>query len=312
MSLQHEPERPITTVAKLCRCSPDSVRSALRRLTEIGVLGGVVPLVNLTALGYLDILFLISLDPQVALERERILDALVADPRTSWVASLGGDFEIALLIPTRSAEDAWRVLESLSRKLGPFVRKKLVAIRRSFTAYGRRHLAPHLQHPKPLVIRDAGTTVELDAFDRRLLSYLSAGGENSARSVARRFGVAHATIDRRIQKMRKLGVIAGFIYRVNPAPLGVSTYRLMVSCAGIDPDGSQILRTCCDEMPNVIKLYENVGSWDYEIEVDATVAEDVQRISAHISRKLGRRVERIGMYQLFRQLKYVGYSSALE
>jgi DNA-binding Lrp family transcriptional regulator len=307
VAVQHAPLEPLSKLKKICGHSPEVIRNSIKKLTDSGVLGGITPLVNLKPLGYLDLQVFFSLSPETAHNRAKIVEALVADNRIAWVATLGGEFEIGILVPALSAESAWGVLEDLSKKLGPFVGEKSVVIRRSFTAYGRRHLAPHLPPPKPLTIRDVGKPYRADKLDLQILSTISREHIDSARKVAEAIGVAHATVDRRIEKLKEAGIIAGMIYRVNPSPLGLHTFRIMVATKGINPRCTALVREFCDTTPSVIKLFENVGAWDYEIEIDAPVAEEVQILLAQLSLKLEPFAERVSMYQLFRQLKYSGY-----
>lgn len=310
VALQHSPLEPLPKIARRCGHSVESIRRTVARLSERGVLGGIAPLVNLKPMGFLDVQVFFSWAPEFSSQRELILKGLIEDDRIAWVATLGGEFDVGILIPSRSAEAAWAVLEDLGTRFGSFIGRKSIAMRRSFTAFGRRHLAPRVEAPRPFTLRDTGVVHEADPLDLAILATLSRGSDLSAREVARALGVAHATVDRRIVGLQNSGVIAGWIYRVNPGPLGLHTYRLMIATKGLDPQRSARIAQFCTVTPSVIKCFENIGPWDYEIEVDAREAEHVQALIGTLTKAIGPALDRVSAFQLFRQHKYHGYPFA--
>jgi DNA-binding Lrp family transcriptional regulator len=119
----------------------------------------------------------------------------------------------------------------------------------------------------------------LDETDRRLLSALREDGRMPVAELARRLGVARATVTARIDRLTASGTIVGFTVRVRDEldPLEVRAMTL-IEVEGRTTDN--VIRELRG-LPEIRSLHTTNGGWDLVAELGAETL-------AHFDRVLGR------------------------
>lgn len=123
------------------------------------------------------------------------------------------------------------------------------------------------------------TTAVLDDLDRRLLSALREDGRMPVAALARRLGVARATVTSRIDRLVEAGTIIGFTVRVRDEldPLAVRAMTLIEVEGRTTDDVIRQLRG----FPEIRSLHTTNGGWDLVAELGAETL-------AHFDGVLGR------------------------
>lgn len=103
--------------------------------------------------------------------------------------------------------------------------------------------------------------------------------------IARRVGVAPATVHERLAKLRRAGVVQGFSVRLDPMLLGYTVTALIHLRTGL---ADQVERTVADlrAIPEVEEVHVVTGEYDLAVKVRA-------RDSAHLQDLLVNRIHRV-------------------
>jgi DNA-binding Lrp family transcriptional regulator len=119
----------------------------------------------------------------------------------------------------------------------------------------------------------------LDEIDRRLLSALREDGRMPVVELARRLGVARATVTSRLERLTASGTIVGFTVRVRDEtdPLAVRAMTL-IEVEGRTTD--KVIRELRG-FPEIRSLHTTNGGWDLVAELGAETL-------AHFDQVLGR------------------------
>lgn len=119
----------------------------------------------------------------------------------------------------------------------------------------------------------------LDELDRRLLSALREDGRMPVVELARRLGVARATVTSRLERLTASGTIVGFTVRVRDEtdPLAVRAMTL-IEVEGRTTD--KVIRELRG-FPEIRSLHTTNGGWDLVAELGAETL-------AHFDQVLGR------------------------
>jgi len=127
--------------------------------------------------------------------------------------------------------------------------------------------------------------VKLDDLDRAVLAALQENGRMALSEIARRTGVAPATVHERLAKLRRAGVVLGFFTRVNPAFLGYTVTALIHLRTEL---ADQVERTIADlrAIPEVEEVHVVTGEYDLVVKMRA-------RDTAHLQELLVNKVHRV-------------------
>jgi len=101
---------------------------------------------------------------------------------------------------------------------------------------------------------------ELDDEDRKILRALVLDARASHRKVAAKTGLSLATVNRRVHRLEKAGVLKGYSARVEPTAVGWN----MTAIIGLRIDKGHIreVQKAVAKDPRVFGVYDVTGEWD--------------------------------------------------
>ncbi len=126
---------------------------------------------------------------------------------------------------------------------------------------------------------DRANKTQADDTDRRLLSLLRENARAPATELARRLGLSRTTVQSRIERLERTGIIAGYTVRVaDEHEHGLIRAYVMVT---LRPKLSASVAGSLRRMPEVRTLHSVSGSFDLII---ATAATSINEMNALIDR----------------------------
>jgi len=128
------------------------------------------------------------------------------------------------------------------------------------------------------------TERRLDEIDRALLGLLAADAREPAASLARKLGIARSTLQDRIERLERDGVIAGYTLRLGADAAGdLITAYVMLS---VNPKLSDRVVRALRAIPELRALHAVSGQYDL-----------LARICAETTRRIDEILDRIGHVQ---------------
>lgn len=125
----------------------------------------------------------------------------------------------------------------------------------------------------------------LDDIDHKLIALLRANARATVSSLAKSLHVARGTVQNRISKLERDGVISGYTIRLQPK----ATERHIVALMTIAVEGNRadaVLRTLRGD-PSITALYSTNGRWDLVAEIRADSLEAFNQVLTRIRRIAG-------------------------
>jgi DNA-binding Lrp family transcriptional regulator len=181
-----------------------------------------------------------------------------------------------------------KFLDGISKKHGAIFHDKAVSLQISSTIYPRRYLSSKKISAQPITVGiDTNEPVRLDDLDYSILSALTSYGALSHRQLSLQIQVPLSTVELRIKKLKQQGVIAAEIYNVDAAKFNMECFKLIVYTKGLDRDLTARLSQFCRAHPNITTLIDCLGSWGYEIGVEAPRPDQLSRIIQQLYEHFG-------------------------
>lgn len=120
----------------------------------------------------------------------------------------------------------------------------------------------------------------MDDTDRKLISLLRDNARMSVVALAAKLRVSRATVQNRLARLEKDGVILGYTLRLKPAA-EAPRIRALMSIAVEGNRGLEILNTLRGH-PNVYALHSTNGRWDIIAELRADTLESFDKVLSAI------------------------------
>ena len=239
--------------------------------------------------------------------KTRLLKFLIQSDLTSDVFELGGDYQYGLVVTVLDIEAVYQFLNKLSQLPGVEIVDKSVSIRISATLFQRSYLASHKGGPKHITYRRSEVRVRLDEIDHLILQGMHQHPGESVRELARALKLPNSTVAKRIRAMEESEAILGYVYGVSSQRFGMEAYRLIVHTKGFDYNFWQKLFNFAMKHPQILCLFQCIGSWDYEFEIEVDDRTKVASIVQEVREFLGTSVISIRSLPLFSFPKSTGY-----
>ena len=106
----------------------------------------------------------------------------------------------------------------------------------------------------------------LDDIDRKLLAHLQDDDQLPLNELSKKIGVAASTINDRIKRLVRHGVISGFHARLSPEAIGLDLLAFML-VGWSDPKVERIFLDKIRKSPAVLECHHVTGTWNYLIKV---------------------------------------------
>lgn len=107
---------------------------------------------------------------------------------------------------------------------------------------------------------------DLDEIDRKLLALLQADDRLALKDLSKKIGAAPSTLNDRIKRLVRDGVITGFHARLSPEALGLDLLAFMLVGWG-DPKVEPVFLEKMRRSPAVMECHHVTGVWNYLIKI---------------------------------------------
>ena len=118
---------------------------------------------------------------------------------------------------------------------------------------------------------------QIDSLDKKILSILTKDARIPFLEVARECGVSGAAIHQRVQRLTRLGIIAGSQFVLEPKKLGYHTCAYI----GIFLDNAQFFNEVFDRMmkvPEIVQCHYTTGQYAMFVKVYAHDNEHLRKV----------------------------------
>jgi DNA-binding Lrp family transcriptional regulator len=124
-----------------------------------------------------------------------------------------------------------------------------------------------------------GNMLDMDTLDHRLIGLLRENARATVLELAQALGVARATVQNRMRRLERDGVILGYTVRLQ-APGALAPIRALMSIL-VEGDGDALIPQIQAE-PAVRMLHTTNGRWDLIAEIETETLADFDRVLRRI------------------------------
>jgi DNA-binding Lrp family transcriptional regulator len=240
--------------------------------------------------------------------RQRFLESLASLEEACAVAELGGEghFEVRLLVRGRDHLD--ELLQALAARL-PFsfrMHTCSVVLETDYSGTSDRELPTSMissLHFGPLPVRTR--PYELDQKDHEVLSALSNLSYLNLQTVARFLSMPPATLQYRVERLEKAGVIKGHYYVMDPKLFNETPICLQVKARVLTKKEKSTLQAFCRVHPRIAVISFLLGDHGFEVYTLVREQKQAYQVIADLSAKFGDAIESIHMTP---QISFAKYS----
>lgn len=288
-------------IARRVGCSEQSVRAVLRSLIERDLIQQR-HYIDVFKLGLSSYVWLFSLRPEHSAERSHIIAQLSAVTEVAWLAEVTGHYDFAVQISNGDVYRAVSLFGRIEDQFGYTFSKKSFAQHLSCTDYSYGFLADRWEERDLIETERASIKPEVDKLDHMILRELSCN-PGSKRDLSQKLDLSLSTLQYRLAKLHRSGVLKRSTFRINHEALGYSLSVLLVSANSFGKLLKQRLFQFCLRHPYVTALVQSVGDWDYEISMLIRDPAEISALGASLEAEFSGQLSGIAPLQVKRLIK---------
>lgn len=310
---------PVSNAARALRLHTHTVHYTLKRLRERGIIVGIAPYLDLFRHGVVAAGVFFNLEARPGSVQERILTEIRTLPDLSWLARLGGRFQLCATLRCVSLRELTTGISKLRECAEGAIRDEAIVLRVGAKLYGRRYLG------KAKDLRNAASQIGYGEEDRKpnpsaialpgtdlaLLKHLTKLSSGEISEVARTAQLSISTVNRRLRELEKAGTIRGYVLQVRSSALGMRSYRICIAVRGAIAVARKALHAFCAEHVEVLQLEESLGEWHFELEVETLDGLAVDRLRSLLLSECGAVIQKTELVEIFEHLHYNGLPDGL-
>lgn len=120
---------------------------------------------------------------------------------------------------------------------------------------------------------------KFDDVDRKLIALLQDDDRVPLAQLSKAIGIPASTLNDRIKRLERQGIIAGFHARVGPEALGLNLLAFML-VAWSNPRVEPVFLKRMKASPAVLECHHVTGAWNYLMKVRVATTRDLEKFLA--------------------------------
>ncbi|NBW41279.1 Lrp/AsnC family transcriptional regulator [bacterium] len=303
LALQRDASASVADLAKSCKLTQSVVRYAIESMSRRSIMQTSL-LIDEAKLGLRHIKYLIQIAPSARMPIAKIEQTLANLPGVTWLTRVTGQYSHYLSLWLRDTQEAGDVFDSLKRQVGAVITQYICAEGIGWEFYGKNYL--HSSSRQGAIFRTGYpcTPVKLDERDIEIVGELANQPLLSARELARRLGRPVSSITYRRNKLIQSGVIGAPVIRMRITEMPFLAYFLQIRCRYPSQIFTEKLHKYAAAQPNIVELCNCIGSWDFELGIEAEDAPSVHSTISDMRARFPEYIDDVLLVQRFGDVEY--------
>jgi DNA-binding Lrp family transcriptional regulator len=275
----------LSSVAKKVGLQKSVVEYRIRRLQTKGIIKNFNAMIDVFKLGFSVYRLYIVLQYASPDKEKEIITHFVNHQNTWSIASTKGRYNLIITILVKSPNYFYAFYEETLRHYRYYFKE--IFFSQLYESFGYKHslLLTELaaSHERAYEYRDNGLKVNIDEVDYKILNLLAKNTRISSVEISKQINVSTVTIQSRIHKLIKSGVIQRYSITMDINKLGLREFIVNLSLRDYNKK-NHIINYLSDN-PFLWEIHKAIGGFDLEITLYATNFEHFYRVMEDLRKK---------------------------
>lgn len=271
------------SVGRKVGLSKDIVANRVKKLQENGVILQFCTIFDYLKLNLIPFRFYFKyqyITPQI---KKEIINHFVNYEYSTVVCSTEGSYDLIVLILIKNVMDIYPFWQKTLDKFGDYFADRVFSIYMGESIYGYSCLSDEKDGRKKPIIKRDWVRVEHDDLDIKILKILVVNSRIPTLEIAEKLNTNTSTINNRIKKLIKLGVILGYTIMPNMSKIGYQGFKVDFYLREHN-EIHQIIKYV-EKNPNLFSVDYTLGHADLELEFWLKNVNQLHQIIEDLSNK---------------------------
>jgi Lrp/AsnC family transcriptional regulator, regulator for asnA, asnC and gidA len=255
-----------SSIAKHVRSSKEVVIYRMKRLTESGILQGIVPIVDYSKLGFQIYRLQLRLHSPKPSEEKKLISECKKLPHISWVVDLSGSWDLVLLFLSKNPLEFSKSQEAVEHLFGSHIEEKQISIVTQIEHYNSK-LVLDTKLP-PSIVGQTPNDLTLHQSEAAILKQLLTDGRASILDIATRTKMSATNATHHFKQLLHKKIVVGFKPVIQYEQFGLDHFKVMLSLK--NPSQKHMCHEFMLQKVDIIYVTQSIGKFDVEFEALAS------------------------------------------
>jgi Lrp/AsnC family transcriptional regulator, leucine-responsive regulatory protein len=303
--LDADSHRSFNDIAAKLRMKKSTVAYRVARLQELQIIRGFHTVIDVGRLGLTGFRLYLKLQGATISDVAKLLRFLVDDPKVMWVVSVQGVYDIGAVVLVNEISEIHEFWQSLLLKFRPILGERHLTIMSGVHYHPRNFITQKPKAARPiLILTTAVKNPEVDRSDWAILRLIGSDCRRPLAEIARAAKLSLPTVTRRIKRLEKSGVIAGYRSVFGYEALGWLYVKVHLVLLATAPARVREINTFLAS--NSLVIYQNdvIGGDDFEFELQAENENQVTTFLNELRQRFGDSLHSIKILKYLSEHKF--------
>lgn len=263
--LDVDARQPLSAIAKKVGLSWEVVNYRIKNLERSGIIGGYYAVIDIAKLGHMYCRVFMRFPGLSPLQEKAVMDYGKSAKGVKWITVSDGRWNITFVIYAKSLSEFEKSYDDLRFKLGKYFQEHHVSM--AFKIYHFKHNYLFGTEDNSEVVVGDGLNVRIDKTDYAILNAVAEDARIPLVDISKSLGVTANSVNKRIKKLQKEGIILSFRAKINAALLGYEHYKVFLFFHNMTMQRQKEVLAYLKFHPNVIYITKAFGISDMEFEI---------------------------------------------
>lgn len=302
--LDYNSRESLTHIGKKVGLKKDVVSYRIKKLQDEGVIQCFYTVIDAYKLGYSLFRYYVNLqyaNPEI---RNKIIEYLANYRNICTVGEALGKYDLIIVVWVKDISEFYQFWSNTLDKFGDYFESKMfsvyihgVGFRQSYLLLDNYKIGDRVDHE----YFGVGKTVEIDETDYHLLNELALNARAPLIELAEKFDCSSQTINYRIKRLKKEGLIQAFRVAVNENKLGFKRYKSDIFLKNHSQRTNII--NYIKKNPYLLYISTSTGLCDLEFEFIVKKQRDLIEIIEDVNLKFPNSIKNYSIYGDFQCYK---------
>jgi DNA-binding Lrp family transcriptional regulator len=286
----------------------DVVAYRVKKLQEKGIIKNFYTSFNSYKFGYTVVKFYLTYQNVTPGIKQEIIEYLVENPYMTTIHSNEGQYDLCVISRVENVAKFYEIWNNIFKKYRDFFSNQIFCIHNLAINYTWTFLLDEKtdKKNKRITFIDSANDnkVEIDSLDKKILDLLAPNSRIATLEIAQKLNSTVTTINSRIKKLVKTGVIQRYGINVDWPKIGYQSYKADIVLK--NPENKQKIIDYIEKNPNLWFRSESLGYVDLELAFCLNNANQLHQIIEDLSSKFPDAIKNYKYFSVIKTHKFEG------
>src|SRR3989338_9137468 len=259
---------PMSVISRQIKISSQLAKYRYNCLVKKGVIKKAIAVVDLTQLGFIPVRCFIRYKKMSVEKEKEIIEILNRSDRISWLATLGGRWDLEILMFAKNIVQFYDVFNAFLNEYGSFVSEYNVSIALSNSYMKRGYLINKKINDSLEEYGGQPRNLKLYLINIKILELLVNNARLPITDLSSQLRISTRTARKRIKYLEENKIIQTYNLYLDTSKISYEFKKALINVNNLTSANLSRIKYFCKINPNIIYVIHCTGPWNIEMEME--------------------------------------------